>query len=563
MQRDLDRLVTEEFDVLVVGGGIFGVATAWEAINRGLSVALIEAHDFVHATSANCFKVIHGGVRYMQHGDVPRVRSSVAERSTFLRVAPHLATPLPIVVPTYGKGKEGKAFLSTGMFAYEMLTADRNRGIADKQRHIPGHTTFSREETLEQFPWLETDELTGAVLFYDAQMYSPERLGLAFALSAAKEGAALANYVAAKEFIRDGDSVTGVVAEDRLTGDRLKIRAKTVVNAAGPWAERLLDDAPNLSLKHASTFSRDAWFLVRRPWVSELSLAVQARTKDPDALLARSARHLFVVPWRGHTLIGVWHVVTDVHPDEVTVPDADLEGFLDELNWACPGLDIKLDEVGAWNAGLVLFGENTDGGDDLSYGKRSRLIDHSVEHGVEGLLTLIGVRYTTARGEAERALNLVEKKLGRRPAKSMTKQRVLVGGDISDYGKHQRTVADALGCDPQDPTARSLAANYGSRFLSVLKAADTKSVLPNTHVLEAEVRYVCRHEMATRLEDIVMRRTEIADGCHPGDECLEYVAGIAAEELGWDQQRKNSEIEMTNRALEYRRYRRVGAKSEA
>jgi len=250
-------------------------------------------------------------------------------------------------------------------------------------------------------------------------------------------------------------------------------------------------------------------------------------------------------------------VVTDVHPDEVSVPDSDLETFIDELNWACPGLDIRLDEVGAWNAGLVLFGENKDGKEDLSYGKRSRLVDHQSEHGVDGLITLIGVRYTTARAEAERAVNLVQSKLGQARSKSVTRARVLAGGDIGKYENHLKTVANALDRSIEDRTVNSVAANYGSQFRSVLAVDPSHAVLPESHVLEAEVRYVCRHEMATCLEDVVLRRTELADGRHPGDECLERAAQLMAEEHGWDQARKAIEIETTNQSLEHRRYRRV------
>jgi len=361
MKRDLENLARERFDLLVVGGGIFGACAAWEAVTRGLKVALIESADFGHATSANCFKVIHGGVRYMQHGDIARVRSSVKERSVLLRIAPHLARPLPIVIPTYGRGKQGKAFLHAGMTAYDLVTADRNRFIHDPARKIPGHSLLSRAEVLADYSWLDRDgnrdesrgPLTGGVLFYDGQMVSPERLTLAFVRSAADAGACVANYVKADSFLRSDDRIEGVTAEDVLTGERFDIRADTTVNAAGPWAEPLLSRSDDdLTLRRASTFSRDAWFLVRRPWVSVNALALQAQSRDPDALLSRDARHLFVVPWRGHSIIGVWHVVTDMDADDVNVPDADLRTFIDEVNWACPELDIRMDEVGAWNAGL-------------------------------------------------------------------------------------------------------------------------------------------------------------------------------------------------------------------
>ena len=138
MYRNTWELAQKEFDLVIVGGGIFGICAAWDASQRGLSVALVERGDFAAATSANCFKMIHGGIRYLQHGDIARVRESARERSALLRVAPHLAAPLPIVVPTHGSTTQGKAFLRAGVLAYDMITFDRNKGIPDPQRRVPG-----------------------------------------------------------------------------------------------------------------------------------------------------------------------------------------------------------------------------------------------------------------------------------------------------------------------------------------------------------------------------------------------------------------------------------------
>lgn len=561
MRRDLNRLSRARYDVLVVGGGIFGICAAWEAVSRGLSVALIEQRDFGHATSANCFKVIHGGVRYMQHGDLPRVRASVRERSIFLKVAPHLARPLPIVIPTYGRGKQGKAFLHAGMTAYDLFTADRNRGISDPDRQIPAHRLMGRDEVLSDYPWLEDPDVeadfTGAVMFHDGQMYSPERLALSFVLSAANAGACVANYVSAQSFLIENDRVIGVQAKDVLSGETFDIQAEYTINAAGPWAEPLLNSGNvKLSLKQASTFSRDAWFLLRRPWVANHSLAVQARNRDPDALLSRNARHLFVVPWRGHTIIGVWHVVTDMAADEVNVPDSDLEEFVTEVNWACPSLDISLNEVGAWNAGLVLFADEQKSGSNLSYGKRSRIIDHSQENGIDGLFSLIGVRYTTARGEACRLLDMLSKKLKSKTGDSVSHHAVLHGGEFESFAALKSEVANRLGSNVDPRTVEALSAFHGSDFTSVLaNTGHDFECIDGTYVLKAEVLHACRNEMAMRLEDIILRRTELVDGGHPGSSILTEVARIMADELNWSPARRAQEIDIAHQALAHRRYR--------
>src|SRR4029453_6901168 len=172
MKRSPSDLADTEFDVLVVGAGAFGAAAAREAALRGLRTALIDRGDFGGATSAECFKMVHGGIRYLQHADVPRLRASCFERSALLRIAPHLVHPLPIAIPTYGRGRRGKAFLGAGARAYDMLTIGRNFGIADPDRRIQRTQLLSRSEVLEHFPHLEAPDLSGAVVFEDGQMYS-------------------------------------------------------------------------------------------------------------------------------------------------------------------------------------------------------------------------------------------------------------------------------------------------------------------------------------------------------------------------------------------------------
>ena len=309
MERNLDQITGREYDLLVIGGGIFGACAAWDAALRGMSVVLIERHDFGGGASANSFKMAHGGIRYLQHADIARVRQSCRERSALLRVAPHLVRPLPIAIPTYGHGREGKAFLGAGMLAYDLLTLDRNRGIADPERHIPRGRLFSRSEVLEHFPNLQDPRLTGAAVFCDGQFYNGPRLVLSFLRAAIGRGALAANYVEATGLLRDGDRVSGVAARDLVSGEPLEIRAASVLNATGPWAPDFLRRSLRDEAAPRVPFSRDACFIVGKRLSARLGVALPGATKDPDARFARSARHLFVVPWRDYSLVGVWHVV--------------------------------------------------------------------------------------------------------------------------------------------------------------------------------------------------------------------------------------------------------------
>ncbi|MCB0143197.1 MAG: glycerol-3-phosphate dehydrogenase/oxidase [Caldilineaceae bacterium] len=546
MRRDISALANKEYDLIVVGGGIFGICAAWDAALRGLSVALIEQGDFGHATSANHFKVVHGGIRYLQHADIPRIRESSAERSALLRIAPHLVHPMPFVIPTYGHGMESREAMTAALIAYDLCTFDRNRGIKDPTRHIPRGHTISRTKTLEMFPQLNDKGLTGAAIFHDGQMYNPPRLSLAIVQSAAEAGADVANYAEVVQFLRDDKRVTGVAVNDRLTGDEFEVRGRVVLNATGPWAKWLLGNDQALDLERKPSFSRDAYFVVKRKLVDQHALAIQGQTKDPDAVLSRGNRHLFMVPWRDYTLVGVWHVVFNGRPEDFTVTAQDLQGFIDEVNVSYPGIDLSLDDVTMWNAGLTLFGENAANAKDLSYGKRSILLDHAKEHGIEGLISLIGVRFTTARGMAEKAVNMVQGKLGNTVSQTVTEHTPAYGGDFELFDDLIRGAEAQLPSTASAKVATSLAHNHGSHYGDILKYADENPVLiqcvNGSPILKAEVVHAARAEMAEKLSDIVFRRTDLGTGSHPGAEALEVCAALMAAEKGWNSERKEREL---------------------
>ncbi|MCG6872504.1 MAG: glycerol-3-phosphate dehydrogenase/oxidase [Gammaproteobacteria bacterium] len=553
IQRDLSALADGHFDLVVVGGGIFGLCTAWDAALRGLSVALVERDDFGGATSGQCFKMVHGGIRYLQHADIWRLRQSARERSILLRIAPNQVAPLPILVPTYGHGTRGKAFLAAGVTAYDWLTADRNRHLSDPARRIPGGRYLSRGDTLARYPGLEDPQLTGSAVFCDGQMHSPQRLALAFLQSACDRGLVAANHLEATGFDAQAGRARGVEVRDRIGGESFTIQADCVVNAAGPWAEPLLRKGLGKELARPSVFSRDTCFVVRRRPGSEEALAVSARTRDPDALFSRSARHLFLVPWRQHTLVGVWHGVYQGDRDQVRVAESELENYLAEVNWAYPALELRREDISMWQAGLVLFGENAPGAEHLSFGKRSRLVDHGREHGIRGLFTLVGVRYTTARAEAVRVVDRVVGELGRALGPSRTHEVRLRGGEIDDMqgflAGHQQQLADRFGNDG----VANLVRNYGSDIAGVLACADEAGDqrLDGSEVLRAEVLHAVRVERACRLEDVVFNRTTLATAEPCSEAALQDAAGIMSAELGWDPARRSEELERTRARVQW------------
>jgi glycerol-3-phosphate dehydrogenase len=553
LERNLSVLSRKEYDLIIIGAGIFGVCAAWEAASRGLSVAIVDKGDFINATSANHFKMAHGGIRYLQHGDIPRVRESSRERSALLRIAPHLVKPLPIVIPTYGHGMKGKAFLGAGVIIYDFLTMDRNRGI-QKNRMIPGGRFISRREVIELFPGIEKNKLTGGVVFCDGQIYNSPRLGLAFLRAAVEAGVDSANYVEVCSFLSKKSRINGIKARDKLNGEEFEIRAAMVLNTAGPWAHRVIESQLGLEISPRPTFSRDLAFVVKRKTRHDYGIAFSTKTKDIDTLIDRGGRHLFAVPWREYTLIGVWHRVYEGSPDEITVTEDEMQRFLQEVNSAFPSMEVSLGDILMINTGLTLFGSKDDQiNNDLSFGKRSRLIDHATEHGLEGIVTLIGVRATMARGMASKAVDIISDKLKIKKKKSRTANIPIWGGDF-------RTIDDLIDDAKREcpkelkpEIINALIYNYGSKFKEILKYTNENpgwmKPLGDSTVLEAEIIHAVREEMAQKLTDVVFRRTELGSGGYCDEDALQRSAKLVAEELGWTEERSKQEMKETKQVF--------------
>jgi glycerol-3-phosphate dehydrogenase len=273
---------------------------------------------------------------------------------------------------------------------------------------------------------------------------------------------------------------------------------------------------------------------------------VPGQTRDPDAIVSRAARHLFLAPWRDYTLVGTWHVVHHGDPDTFAVTSRELQAFLDEVNAGCPGLGLSLDDVTLWNAGLVLFGENAEGAVNLRYGKRSRIVDHQQSHGVDGLITQIGVRLTTARGVAERVVDLVVRKLARPTARCTSAERPVHGGATGPFEPFVAGLMKGELREQPETVVRSLAHNYGSEIGQVLGYCRSHprgwEQLGGRHVLGGEVLHAVREEMAVRLADVVLRRTDLGTGEHPGYLALRATADLMGEALGWSSERIDSEL---------------------
>jgi glycerol-3-phosphate dehydrogenase len=539
--RNLTNLARHAYDVLVIGGGIYGVCIAWDAVLRGLSVALVEKGDFGHATSSNSLRVIHGGLRYLQHGDIRRVRRSIQERAAFMRIAPHLVHPLPILIPTYGHSLRGKEILSLAIFINKIVGLDRDHLPGTHKQLLKGRV-ISKPECLRLFPGVCEKGLTGGVIVYDCQMSNSERLVLSFARSASQAGAELANYVEAIELFKDGGRVGGIRARDVLTGDEFKVKAKVVINASGPWGDRLASAFSGGERSRQASLSKAFNLQINRQLISDNAVGVysQGRFKDRDAIFDKGSRLFFIMPWQHRSLIGTAHLPYDGGPDEFQIAEAEIQDFISEINDAYPAAGIAMKDVERVYGGL-LPADADSGGVQLL--REHELYDHGKDDHIDGLISVKGVKFTEARYVAEKAVDAAFTKLGKRPPKSMAAVTPLYGGQMGRFENFLTEETQRRSHELSADLVRQLISQYGSGYGSVLKylKKTPEATTDIDLVTRAEVLHGIREEMAQKLADIVFRRTTVALPGNLTETSLKTCAAVMAEELGWNEERVRRE----------------------
>jgi glycerol-3-phosphate dehydrogenase len=546
MKRDLSALTATVFDLVVVGGGIYGACMAWEAALRGLSVALVEQGDFASATSANSLKTIHGGLRYLQHADLKRMRESVRERAALMRIAPHLVHPLPCLIPTYGHGMKGREVLALGLLANDLLSLDQNRP-RDPQKRLPRGRVISREECLQMLPGVDPQGVTGGALFYDAQAYNTERLVVTFLRSAAERGARLANYAAVVGLVREGTRVAGVEVEDRLDGGRFTVRARSVISTVGPWVNALAR-AFGLTSGPEHRFAK-AINLVTRPLFGDYAVGISGKATyhDKDALISKGSRFLFVAPWRGLSMVGTAYYPYHGHPDQFVVTEEDIERFIDEIHETYPAARLRLDDVYFVQGGLVPSTGFDAATSSVQLTKHYQIIDHAGD-GAPGLISVVGVKYTTARDIAEKVITALARRQGWRIRPSESAHTALYGGQIEQFDTFLQGAVSRRPHGLPEPAVRMLVRNYGSGYPAVLRHVEVNDApaggSQTQHTLwRAETLHAVRDEMACKLADVIFRRTELGSAGHPGNEALAQCAEVMGEELEWSRSRRQREID--------------------
>jgi glycerol-3-phosphate dehydrogenase len=530
MRRDLERLSRETFDLLVIGGGITGACIARDAALRGFSVALVEKSDFAHATSAHNSKLIHGGLRYLRNLELSLVRESLKERRIWQRTAPHIVQPLAFLVPVYDGGWRARTTLAAGLSLYDLLSFDRG-WLDDPAQRLPGHRWFDAKSALAREPRLDGPGFEGAFLYYDAQMYAPERLAFECVLDAGLHGAAAANHLEAQSLVLRGDRIEGAAVRDGLSGAQFDIRARQTVVAAGPWADIFLSKALGGATQHKLVRSRG------------IHLIVPAVTRGDAFTVATKRGHFFVLPWHGHSILGTTDTAFAGSPDSVAVTEEDIDAFLSLVNAHLPAAQLTRADVRHFYAGLRPLVDDGSG-DTYSASRRAELIDHLEADRIDGLVSVIGGKWTTSRDLAEKTLDHILAKTGMSARACTTAQAHLPGGSIpridSFMSGTRAAHQDIAGVD-------HLARLYGTRVEDIFALTQSKPELQapigTTGDIAAQIVHAVRGEMACTLEDVVLRRTGIGQLGNPGPEALKNAADLMAGELGWSATQKRAELD--------------------
>jgi len=538
VHRDISGFKNVKFDILVIGGGISGVAIAWEAVTRGYKTALIEKNDFGHATSMATSKLIHGGLRYLAQYDFGVVRESLRERRYLSQILPHQAFPLPFLIPIYDFTPTPGMILGIGLKMYDFLSYDKN-DLMDTDKHLANSRYLSREKVLEYEPGLNPKGLQYGYLYYDILNRHPERSNFDFAYSAAETGVTAANYVMAKSFRlkeeNGNKSIHGVNAVDMLSGAEFSIETANVINATGPWGDIVLSTLEKTPIRKI-TRSKGIHMVFPR---FHKNTAITFETRDKH--------HFFIIPWLNYSLIGTTDTEYSGSPDDIRVTRKDILEFMQQVNDHYPA-NLKYENLKHAYAGIrpLVSEENKESSYDAS--RRHEIIDHKKLENLEGLFSVFGGKWTTSRALAEQTIDQVEKTNDYSRTKSVTREHRLktsqTGNRFSLFvnDAHHR-FDDKYGSRLVDHAIEY----YGSEFDKMLAFIDKDASLKEpiekrTFHIKAQILYGLEKEMVHKLSDFLLRRAGFGNEGIPHDQTLNSVATMMGDYLGWDKTRQAEEI---------------------
>ena len=490
-----------EFDLIVVGAGINGAGIARDAAMRGLRVLLVDKGDVGGGTSAGSTRLIHGGLRYLEHFEFGLVRESLRERETLLRIAPHLVKPLMLTIPIYKQSQRGRATIRAGMIAYDLLSWGKS---------LPWHRMQSAKETLMQMPGLKAKGLVGSAVYYDAQVEFAERLVVENVLAAVECGATVLTYTRVCKVLSESGRVRGVKLEGDFAEPAL---AGVVINAAGPWVDQVIDQQIGGAKEQRLIGGTKGSHVVVARFAGAPRSAVYL-----EAVSDR--RPFFVIPWNGNYLIGTTDVRFDENPDEVRSEIWEVDYLLAETNRAFPAAGLTREQVLYTYTGVrpLPFTRNEN---EQSITRRHFLREHPQ---CNNLISVVGGKLTTYRSLAEECVDLIFRKL-EKPSPPCETARVPLPG--------------ATGETPENVCERWKRI-YGSRAKEV---AELGKQLNDENQLAPEMVFAFEKEFAKTLADVFLRRNMIGLNADLGLSHINSAAEIGKKFLGWTEERAEREVE--------------------
>ena len=556
--------ISDQFDVIVIGAGINGAGIARDAAMRGLKVLLLDKGDIGGGTSSWSTRLIHGGLRYLEHGELGLVRESLRERVCLMNIAPHLVRPLRILVPIYKHARRGVWTIRAGMIAYDLFSFSRL---------LPRHCMLSAVETLQQAPGLNREGLVGAAVCFDAQVEYAERLVLENALSALEHGATVITYARVDKLQIEGRNVCGVeyslvqsptsnvqspkseVQDGMSRGEegglapaltataRGVATARIVINAAGPWIDQVLEESAGYSPRIIGGTKGSHLIVAPFAGAPDIAIYVEAET---------DRRPFFIIPWNGNYLIGTTDIRYDGNPDDVRIETEEVEYLLRETNRVIPRAQLTREQIIYTYSGvrpLPFVNEK----DEQSITRKHFIRRHP--H-FDNLFSIVGGKLTTYRSLAEETVDLIFKKLGRSMPTCTTDQVALPGAIAQPSLRSTGAVARPLGRAPSlgrlpklpEATNDRLSRIYGTRSSAVMELISDDPSLGEVFDLEtgaiaAEVVFAFKHELAQTLCDCLLRRTMVGLNSTCGLDAVEAAARVAQKYLGWSASRVDQETD--------------------
>ena len=528
MSASLDnaRVTRAPYDLIVVGAGINGLGIARDAAARGLRTIVIDQEDICSGVSAWSGRLIHGGLRYLEHKDFALVRESLKERERLFKLAPHLVKPVPLLMPFYSRNKRPPWLIRLGMIAYDVLSFDKKQ---------PNHSILTKSSVLSRFTGMQPAGLTGSAVFVDGQVSYAERLCVELAVAAKGDGADIVTHSRVKGLIRTGARVTGVEYTDSITGEDHSVLGRVVMNAAGPWVDRLLNDFGGLDAPRFIGGSKGSHIIVD-PFPGGPQDVVYYESQADGRLV-------LLIPWMGRYLSGCTDNLFDAEPDSARAEESEIDYLLNEVNTLVPGAKLTIDDVLYTYSGVR----------PLPYAPgvpewkipRSHIIHDHAKDGATGLFSVIGGKLTTFRQLSEDAVDLTLRSLGAKKIKTTTLTSPLPGARVANYAAFAKSFRKD-GALP-DRVKERLLDLYGVRATSIAALATADASLAEivdekSGALAAEVVFATRDEFARTLTDVMARRLLLAFEPGHGLASAERIATIMGSLEGWDEQRIQQEI---------------------